>query len=113
MTSATSSDITMTWPTVFTSLLAKQDLGTLKSAWAMDQIMSGEASPVQVAGFLMALRAKGETVEEMRGLADTMLAHASRIQVAGTTLGRTCRRGQRDTSRQTRQPCGLFVFRFG
>jgi anthranilate phosphoribosyltransferase len=32
------------------------------------------------------LRAKGETVEEMRGLADTMLAHASRIEVAGTTL---------------------------
>jgi len=41
---------------------------------------------VQVAGFLMALRAKGETVEEMRGLADMMLAHASRIEVAGTTL---------------------------
>jgi anthranilate phosphoribosyltransferase len=52
----------------------------------MDQIMSGEASTGQVAGFLMALRAKGETVEEMRGLADTMLAHASRITVEGTTL---------------------------
>jgi anthranilate phosphoribosyltransferase len=48
--------------------------------------MSGEASTGQVAGFLIALRAKGETVEEMRGLADTMLAHASRIEVAGTTL---------------------------
>jgi len=52
----------------------------------MNQIMSGDASPAQVAGFLMALRAKGETVEEMRGLADMMLAHASRIEVAGTTL---------------------------
>jgi len=52
----------------------------------MNQIMSGDASAVQVAGFLMALRAKGETVEEMRGLADMMLAHASRIEVAGTTL---------------------------
>ena len=39
-----------------------------------------------MAGFLIALRAKGETVEEMRGLADTMLAHATRIEVAGTTL---------------------------
>ena len=76
----------MTWPTIFTALLAGQDLGTTESAWAMDQIMSGEASSAQVAGFLMALRAKGETVDEMRGLADTMLAHASRINVGGTTL---------------------------
>jgi len=76
----------MAWPTIFTALLDGQDLGTTESAWAMDQIMSGEASPVQVAGFLMALRAKGETVDEMRGLADTMLAHASRITVEGTTL---------------------------
>ena len=76
----------MTWPTVLMSLLAGQDLGSTESAWAMDQIMSGEASPAQVAGFLVALRAKGETVDEMRGLADTMLAHASRISVGGTTL---------------------------
>jgi len=76
----------LTWPTIFTALLSGQALGNTESVWAMDQIMSGEASPVQVAGFLMALRAKGETVEEMRGLADTMLAHASRIEVAGTTL---------------------------
>src|SRR5664279_3505377 len=76
----------MTWPTIFTALLAGQDMGTTQSAWAMDQIMRGEASPVQVAGFLMALRAKGETADEMRGLADTMLAHATRINVSGTTL---------------------------
>jgi anthranilate phosphoribosyltransferase len=76
----------LNWPTIFTALLDRLDLGTTESAWAMDQIMSGEASPAQVAGFLMALRAKGETVDEMRGLADTMLAHASRITVGGTTL---------------------------
>jgi anthranilate phosphoribosyltransferase len=76
----------VSWPTVFTSLLAGQDLTAEASGWAMDQIMGAEASPAQVAGFLMALRAKGETVEEMRGLADTMLAHASRIEVAGPSL---------------------------
>ena len=76
----------MIWPTIFTALLSGQDLGVTESAWAMDQIMSGEATPAQVAGFLMAMRAKGETVDEMRGLADTMLAHASRITVDGTTL---------------------------
>jgi anthranilate phosphoribosyltransferase len=86
MTAATSPVETMSWPTIFTVLLSRQDLGAPESAWAMDQIMSGEATPVQVAGFLMALRAKGETVGEMQGLADTMLAHASRIEVAGTTL---------------------------
>jgi len=76
----------VSWPTVFTSLLAGQDLTAEASGWAMDQIMGAEASSAQVAGFLMALRAKGETVEEMRGLADTMLAHASRIEVAGPSL---------------------------
>jgi anthranilate phosphoribosyltransferase len=86
MTAPKAAGDAMTWPTIFTSLLSGQDLGTTESAWAMDQIMSGEASPAQVAGFLMALRAKGETVDEMRGLADTMLAHASKIDVQGTTL---------------------------
>ena len=80
----------MAWPTIFTALLEGQDLGTTESAWAMDQIMSGEASPVQVAGFLMALRAKGETVDEMRGLADTMLAHASRITVENGIRRQQC-----------------------
>lgn len=76
----------MTWPTLFTELLSGRHLGAVESGWAMNQIMSGDASAVQVAGFLMALRAKGETVEEMRGLADMMLAHASPIEVSGTTL---------------------------
>ena len=86
MTAMPSAGGELTWPMIFTALLSGQSLGNAESVWAMDQIMSGEASPVQVAGFLMALRAKGETVDEMRGLADTMLAHASRIEVAGTTL---------------------------
>jgi len=86
MTAETSASGAMTWSTLFTALLSGQNLGATESGWAMNQIMSGDASPAQVAGFLMALRAKGETVEEMRGLADMMLAHASRIEVAGTTL---------------------------
>ena len=86
MTAEASASGAMTWPTIYTTLLSGQSLGITESGWAMDQIMSGEASPAQVAGFLMGLRAKGETVEEMRGLADMMLAHASRIEVAGTTL---------------------------
>ena len=45
--------------------------------------MSGEASPAQIAGFAVALRAKGETAPEVAGLAATMLAHADPVTVAG------------------------------
>lgn len=76
----------MAWPDIYTRLLAGADLDRGESEWAMSQIMAGAASPVQVAGFLVALRAKGETVDEMRGLADQMLAHAVRIDVAEPSL---------------------------
>ncbi len=76
----------LTWPDVYARLLAGKDLGREESEWAMAQIMAGDASPVQVAGFLVALRGKGETVEEMRGLADQMLEHAVRIDVPGPSL---------------------------
>lgn len=75
-----------TWPDLLTSLLAGQDLTLPEAAWAMDRIMSGEATPVQVAGFLVALRAKGETTAEVTGIADTMLDHAHRIHVPGPTM---------------------------
>jgi anthranilate phosphoribosyltransferase len=72
-----------TWPHLLTELLARKDLSRAQAEWAMDQVMEGEASPVQVAGFLVALRAKGETVEELDGLALAMLGHAVRIEVPG------------------------------
>ncbi|MDN5795061.1 MAG: anthranilate phosphoribosyltransferase [Intrasporangium sp.] len=75
-----------TWPAVLSTLLAGTDLDTESARWVMDEIMAGEATPSQIAGFLMALRAKGESVTEMRALADQMLAHARRIEVAGPSL---------------------------
>lgn len=77
---------TLTWPRLLTSLLRGQDLGVDEARWAMAQVMAGEASPVQLAGFLIALRAKGETVEELTGLAQEMLAHAVRIDVPGRAV---------------------------
>lgn len=49
----------------------------------MDRMMSAEATDVQLAGFLVALRAKGESVEELAGLVQAMLGHAVRIEVPG------------------------------
>jgi anthranilate phosphoribosyltransferase len=75
-----------TWPDLISTLVAGHDLDQDRTAWAMDQVMSGEVSPVRLAGFLVALRAKGETVDEMRGLVEAMVRHAVRIEVPGPTV---------------------------
>jgi len=72
-----------TWPRLTAALISGRDLDSTSTAWAMDAVMSGTASPVQLAGFLVALRAKGETVAELQGLVEAMLAHAHRIEVPG------------------------------
>ncbi|HYN28634.1 MAG TPA: anthranilate phosphoribosyltransferase [Dermatophilaceae bacterium] len=74
------------WPDLITALIGRRDLTLDEARWAMSAVMSGEASPVQLAGFLVALRAKGETVGELRGLADAMLEHAHRIEVPGDSI---------------------------
>ena len=74
------------WPGLVTALIAGEDLDRERAGWAMEQVMTGEASPVQLAGFLVALRAKGETVEELTGLAEVMLRHAVRIEVPGPAV---------------------------
>lgn len=71
------------WPALLRALIAGQDLGAEDTRWAMGQVMAGEATPVQLAGFLVALRAKGETVGELTGLVEEMLTHARRIEVPG------------------------------
>ncbi|GAA2996477.1 anthranilate phosphoribosyltransferase [Kitasatospora albolonga] len=75
-----------TWPDLLSALLAGENLTQADAAWAMDRIMSGEATPVQVAGFVVALRAKGETVDEIAGLVDSMYAHAVQLTVPGPAV---------------------------
>jgi len=60
---------------------------------AMNQIMTGEATPLQVASFLTALRMKGETVEEVTGAARVMREKAHRVQVGSKTVIDTCGTG--------------------
>ncbi|MEC4019322.1 anthranilate phosphoribosyltransferase [Streptomyces sp. H27-D2] len=74
------------WPDVLGPLLARQDLSADDTAWAMDRIMSGEASDAQIAGFTVALRAKGETVDEVSGIVRTMYEHANTIDVPGPSV---------------------------
>ncbi len=79
-------DPSASWPAIFTELIAGRDLDQPSVEWAMDQIMEGEGSPAQIAAFLIGLRAKGESVSEMRGLAEQMLSHARRIEVPEPSL---------------------------
>jgi len=59
----------------------------------MDQIMSGEATPAQIAGFITALRMKGETVEEVAGAAASMRRHATYIDAGARRVVDTCGTG--------------------
>jgi len=68
------------------SLLAGQELDEEQTRWAMGQVMQGEATSAQLAGFLVALRAKGETVGELTALSQEMLGHARLIDVPGRCL---------------------------
>ena len=61
------------WPAVLGPLCAGRDLSSALAAAAMTEVLTGSASPAQIAGFAIALRMKGETVEEMTGLVNAML----------------------------------------
>ncbi|MFJ8543289.1 anthranilate phosphoribosyltransferase [Streptomyces sp. NPDC093586] len=74
------------WPALLNGLLDGRDLSADDTAWAMDLIMRGEATDVQIAGFATALRAKGETVDEISGCVRSMYEHAHVIEVPGETV---------------------------
>ncbi|MGH3829648.1 MAG: hypothetical protein ACRDRS_04235, partial [Pseudonocardiaceae bacterium] len=74
------------WPALLSQLIAGTDLDAQDATWAMDQVMSGVATQAQMAAFVVALRAKGETPAEITGLADGMLAHARRVHVPQPAL---------------------------
>ncbi len=79
------------------ALASQQDLSAQETSAVLDEIMHGEVSETQIAGFLIALRTKGETVHELAGLAATMRALAAGVPVeredlldtAGTGGGRS------------------------
>lgn len=66
----------LTWPQLLTTLVEGDDLSISESTWAMRQVMAGEATPAQLAGLLVALRIKGETVDEIVGFRDAVLENA-------------------------------------
>ncbi|NLE98535.1 MAG: anthranilate phosphoribosyltransferase [Propionibacterium sp.] len=70
-----------TWPDILTGLVRSEGLEAEAAEWALDEIFNGRASDVQVAALLTALRAKGETEDEIRGLVSAMLNNSVAIEL--------------------------------
>ena len=68
-------------------LLNQQHLTRTEAEAVMSQIMTGEATPAQIGGYLIALRMKGETVDEITGSARAMRQHATRVRPKSAALG--------------------------
>ncbi|HOW01028.1 MAG TPA: anthranilate phosphoribosyltransferase [Rhodoglobus sp.] len=75
-----------TWPIILSTLVEGDDLSISDAEWAMQQVMAGEATPAQLAGLLVALRVKGETVDEIVGFRDAVLANAQPLPVSPDVL---------------------------
>ena len=69
----------LSWPQVLGRLTNGQDLARGQAAWAMDQVMAGNAKPSQIAAFAVAMRMKVPTAAEVGELADVMLSHARKM----------------------------------
>jgi anthranilate phosphoribosyltransferase len=74
------------WSEVLSTLVQRQDLTPEQTQWAMGEILAGAATSAQIAGFAVALRAKGETIDEVTGLIDAMYAVATPVTIPGRAL---------------------------
>jgi len=81
------------WPTVLRRLSERNDLTASESETVLGEILAGEATDAQIAGFLVGLRTKGETIEELAGLLRAMQAVATPVPVDGDSLIDTCGTG--------------------
>lgn len=76
----------LTWPQILAKLIARTDLTRAESSWVMGEFLGGETPEVIMAGFMTAMRAKGETVAELSGLVDAMLANSVKLETGSNAL---------------------------
>jgi anthranilate phosphoribosyltransferase len=88
------------WPGVLRRLLTRDDLTSAEAGAVLGEILAGEATPSQLAAFLIAMRMKGETTEELAGMVDAMLGAAEAVALpAGIDPVDTCGTGGSPTRR--------------
>ncbi|HEY6787303.1 MAG TPA: anthranilate phosphoribosyltransferase [Trebonia sp.] len=74
------------WPRMLAALLAREDLTADDTRWAMTEVMDDAHEPAQLAAFLIALRAKGETAAELGGMLDALMERVIPLPVDGSTV---------------------------
>lgn len=74
------------WPAVLGQLVNHEALTSVQAAAALTEILEGNATSAQIAAFMVGLRMKGETIEEMAGLVRAMLEHAEPVPVTGDII---------------------------
>jgi anthranilate phosphoribosyltransferase len=75
-----------TWPRLLTALLARENLTADDTRWAMTEVMDDAFDPAQLAAFLTALRAKGETAAELGGMLDALMDRVISLPVDGQAV---------------------------
>ena len=82
------------WPGVLRRVLSGGSLTTDEAEAVLGEVLSGEATPAQIAGLAVSLRSRGETVAEMTGFVRAMVSHAVPLPLPpGTDLVDTCGTG--------------------
>jgi anthranilate phosphoribosyltransferase len=99
---------TFTIKDAIVKLVELQDLSEAEAAACAEQLMTGAATPAQFGAFAVALRMKGETVDEIAGMARIMREKSSRIDVAGPLLD-TCGTGGAASATFNVSTCAAFV----
>jgi anthranilate phosphoribosyltransferase len=94
--------------TAIAKLAERTDLGESEAAACMEELMAGAASDAQIGAFLLALRMKGETVDEIAGMARVMREKCARVDVAGPLLD-TCGTGGDASGSFNVSTCAAFV----
>jgi anthranilate phosphoribosyltransferase len=77
------------WPTLLAQLLDKRDIGSSQAEAAITEILNGVATPSQMTAFIVALRAKGETADELEGMLHAVRAAGNRVNLPAEIASRS------------------------
>lgn len=76
----------LTWPQILGKLAHGQDLNRAEATWSLDQIMTGDTAEGIIAAFMIGLRRKGESVDEISGLVDAMLTNCLKLETGSNAV---------------------------